>query len=76
MSKREAVKIGKFGSLLGLSKLFLVMGPYLLSETMGMIIVVYMLQHSLDKGKYRNTFQFESARNLKSTYSNIWHASR
>ena len=42
-ARRDGVKIGKLGSLMGLTKLFPTMGPFLLEETMGMGIAVCML---------------------------------
>ena len=41
--RRDGVKIGKLGSLMGLAKLFPVIGPFSLEDTMGMGIAVYML---------------------------------
>ena len=41
-----------------------------------MSISVYILQRSLNKGRYRDTLQFETVRELRFAYSNIWHASR
>ena len=75
-TRREGVKIGKLGNLMGLSMLFPAMGPFPLEDTMGMGIAVCMLQRSLEKGRYRDTLQFETVRKLRSAYSNIWHASR
>ena len=43
---------------------------------MGMGIAVCILQRSLDKERYRDTLQFETVCMLRSTYSNIWYASR
>ena len=52
------------------------MRPCPLEDTMGIGIAVCLLQHSLDKERYRDTLQFETVCKLRSTYSNIWHASR
>ena len=54
-TKREGFKIGKLGALVGLSKLFLVMGPFHLEETQGMGNFFGMLQRSLDKVRNRDT---------------------
>ena len=75
-TRREVVKIGKLGNLIGLTKLFPAMGPFPLEDIIGMGIAVCMLQRSLEKGRYRDTLQFETVRKLRSTYSNIWHTSR
>ena len=75
-TKREGVKIGRLGALVGLVNLFPAMGPFPLEDTQGMGIAVCMLERSLDKGRYRTTLQFETVRKLRSAFSNIWHASR
>ena len=75
-TKREGAKIGRLGALVGLVNLFPAMGPFPLEDTQGMGIAVCMLERSLDKGRYRNTLQFETVRKLRSAFSNIWHASR
>ena len=54
-TKREGVKIGRLGALVGLVKLFPAMGPFPLEDTQEMEIAVCMLERSLDKGRYRNT---------------------
>ena len=51
-------------------------GPFPSEDTTGMGIVVYILQRLLDKDRYRYNLKFETARKLRSTYSNIWHSSR
>lgn len=70
-TKREGVQIGRLCALVGLVKLFPVMEPFPLENTQEMGIVVCMLQHSLDKGRYRDILQFETVRKLRSAYSNI-----
>ena len=39
-------------------------------------IAVCTLKRSLDKGRYQSTLQYESVRKMRSSYSNIWHASK
>ena len=75
-TKREGVKIGRLGASVGLVELFPAMGSFLLKGTQGMGIAVCMLQRLLDKDRYRDTLQFETVRKLRSTFSNIWYASR
>ena len=75
-TRREGVKIRKLGDSMGLINLFPATGPFPLEDTMGMGIVVCMLQRSLDKGRYRDNLQFETVRNMRSTYLNIWYSSR
>ena len=65
--------IGK--NQLGLEQLMPEMGPFPLKDLWGMHIAVIILQRSLDKGVYRDTIQFETARKLRSVYSNCWGAS-
>ena len=54
VTRRKGVKIRKFGNIVGLTKLFPAMGPFPLEDTVRKGIVVYMLQRSLDKGKYKD----------------------
>ena len=70
-TRREGVKVGKLVESRGLTNLFPVTGEFPVEDTMGMGIAVYMLQRSLDKGRYRENLQFETVRNLRSAYSNI-----
>ena len=52
------------------------MGPHELKDVWGMGIAVTLLGKSLDKGLYGPTVQFETARKLRSAYSNVWGSSR
>ena len=52
------------------------MGPHELCDSWGMGIAVVLLGKSLDKGLYGPNVQFETARKLRSAYSNAWGASR
>lgn len=70
-TKREGVKIGRLGASVGLVELFPAMRSFLLKGIQGMGIAVCILQHSLDKDRYRDTLQFETVRKLRSTFSNI-----
>ena len=54
VTRRKGVRIGKFGNIVGLTKLFPAMEPLPLEDTVGIGIVVYMLQRSLDKEKYKD----------------------
>ena len=75
-TRREGAKVVKLLDSRGLTNLFPVTGEFLVEDTLGMGIAVYMLQRSLDKGRYRENLQFETVRKLTSAYSNIWHSSR
>ena len=52
------------------------MGPFVFEDNLGMGIATCLLRRTLDRGKYRETLQFEMVRKLHSSYSNIWHSSR
>ena len=52
------------------------MGPHELKDNWGMGLAASLLGKSLDKGIYGPTVQFETARKLRSAYSNLWGSSR
>ena len=52
------------------------MGPHELHDSWGMTLAISLLRKSLDKGIYGPTVQFETARRLRSSYSNLWGASK
>jgi hypothetical protein len=51
------------------------MGPYPAEDTQSMALAAIFLQRTLDSGINEATLQFDSARKLRSAYSNAWHAS-
>jgi hypothetical protein len=51
------------------------MGPFPLEDTLGMKVACTMLRRSLDPGKWEECLQFASTRKVRSTYSNMFHAS-
>ena len=51
------------------------MGPFHVRDTQGIGLAVVMLLRSLDRGRHQSTLQFESVRKMRSSFSNIWHAS-
>jgi hypothetical protein len=59
----------------GLPDLLPKMGPHPLKDNWGIGLAIIMLHKSLDKGKYRDTVQFETVRKLRAAYSNVWGAS-
>jgi hypothetical protein len=63
-------------NVFGLPDLLPNMGPHSLSDEWGMGLAIVMLEKSLDKGKYRETVQFETVRKLRAAYSNVWGASK
>ena len=52
------------------------MGPHELNDSWGMGLAITLLRKSLDKGVHGPNVQFETARRLRSAYSNLWGASR
>ena len=52
------------------------MGPHEIQDNWGMGLAIMLLRKSLDKGLYGPTVQFETARRLRSAYSNLWGASK
>lgn len=50
-------------------------GPTPVQDEQGMAIAATMLRRTLDKGNNEVTIQFNTARKLRSLFSNMWHAS-
>ena len=63
-------------TVFGLPDLLPNMGPHPVEDNWGMGLAIVMLHKSLDKGKYRDTVQFETVRKLRAAYSNVWGASK
>ena len=59
-TRREGEKIEKLGNLMGLHNLFPVTDLFPVEDTLGIGIVVCMMQRSLDKGRYQYNLQFET----------------
>ena len=70
-NKNGAIKVLKISGDLGLENIFPEMRPFGLKDNLGMGIATCLLRRSLDRGKYRETLQFETVRKLHSAYSNI-----
>jgi hypothetical protein len=51
-----------------------IMGPFPLEDIWGMGIAVVILERSMDKGVYKEMLQFQTARKLRSVFSNAWGA--
>ena len=75
-NRNGVMKLHKVSLDLGLNYIFPDMGPFSLEDNLGMGIATCLLQRSLERGKYRETLQFETMRKLRSAYSNLWHASK
>jgi hypothetical protein len=71
----QAQRAIQFALSLGISDPFPNMGPFPLSDTFGMKAACVMLLKSLGIGKYAPTVQFATMRKMRSTFSNIFHAS-
>lgn len=51
------------------------MGPHALHDEWGMGIAMVVLKKSLSKGKHSEHVQYDTARRIRSVYSNVWGAS-
>ena len=60
----------------GIRQLLPAMGPHAIEDSWGMGLAVGLLRKSLDKGIHGPTVQFQTARRLRSAYSNVWGASQ
>ena len=70
-NRNGAIKVFRISGDLGLENIFPEMRPFGLKDNLGMGIATCLLRRSLDRGKYRETLQFETVRKLHSAYSNI-----
>ena len=70
---KQIIRISE-GSL-GIRNLLPQMGPHPLKDNWGVGIACCILQKTLDKGMYGPNIQFETARKLRSGFSNVWGAS-
>ena len=52
------------------------MGLFPVKDSLGIGLVVLMLVRFLNKGRHQTTLQFESVRNMRSAFSNWFHASK
>ena len=75
-TRRDSSKLAGIGMRLGLPNILPVMGPFPLEDRLGIELAAGMLIHFLDKVRYQSTLQFESARKIRSAYSNMWHSSK
>ena len=60
---------------LGMTRHLPNMGPFSLRDEWGMGVAMTILERSLDKGKYKDTVQFTTARKFRSAFSNCWNSS-
>ena len=60
---------------LGINESLPKMGPFPIKDLWGMRTAVTILQRTLDPGRYQDTIQFDTARKLRSVFSNCWGSS-
>jgi hypothetical protein len=72
---RGAKRLEEIGDTLGMESVTPLMGPYSTDDSFGMGLAVCILLRTLDPGRTEDLIQFSTARNLRSVYSNIYHAS-
>jgi hypothetical protein len=72
---RGAKRLEEIGNSLGMHSVTPPMGPYSTEDSFGMGLAVCILIRSLDPGRTEELIQFSTARNLRSVYSNLYHAS-
>jgi hypothetical protein len=72
---RGAKRMEEVGTTVGITSVSPPLGPYSSADTFGMGLAVCILLRSLDPGKTEELIQFSTARNFRSVYSNIYHAS-
>ena len=70
---KRMVKIG--WDSFGIDSYLPPMGPHPLQDEWGMGIAAIILVRSMDKGRYKDTLQFNSTRRTRSAFSNLWGAS-
>jgi len=75
-NKSSVKKIFDFGTgTYGMPSVLPQLGPHSLEDVWGMGIALIVLRKSLDKGKYAERVQFDTARRMRSAFSNVWGAS-
>ena len=75
-NRASVKKLLEFGvGAYGLPDVLPPMGPHPIEDNWGMGIALIVLRKSLDKGKYAETVQYDTARRIRSAYSNVWGAS-
>jgi hypothetical protein len=72
---RGARRLEEIGDTVGMTSVTPPMGPYTTDDSFGMGLAVCVLLRTLDPGKTEDLIQFSTARNLRSVFSNIYHAS-
>ena len=76
-NRGDVKQLMRFGmSELGIQSLLPEMGPHPIEDNWGMGIACTILQKTLQPGMYGPNVQFDTARKLRSAYSNLWGASQ
>jgi hypothetical protein len=75
-SFRNITKLEKISENLGMTQVIPSMGPFALKDEFGMHLAICLLERSLDGGRNERLVQFNTVRQLRSAYSNAYHASR
>jgi hypothetical protein len=71
---REALRMERMTFRLGLPCVTPLMGPWALTDEVGMLAAIAVLDRSLDKGNYEETVQWDTFRRTMSTVTNISQA--
>jgi hypothetical protein len=71
---REAKNMARYGWMLGYSPMS-VLGPWALSNYLGMNAAVIVLMRSMEKGKTGATFKYGMARKARATLTILWESS-
>ena len=71
---REAVRMEKFATRIGLPSVTPAMGPFPLQDDFGMLPAIALLDRSLDKGVHAEHVQWGTFRKAMSVVTNITHA--
>jgi hypothetical protein len=72
----QARKMENIGEEIGFESASPEMGPFLVEDLFGMKIACTILHRTLDPRKHEKHIQFVTACKIRSTYSNMYHASR
>ena len=73
---RNASKLEDIAGRLGLMAVTPALGPYPIEDKFGMKLAIIMLDRSMDAGKNEEYVKFSTVCQLRSAYSNGYHASK
>ena len=72
---REVKYICKYADALGITHPFPRLGPFSKSQHLGMLQAIMVLFRSTEPGRKRETVQYGTARNVRSTFTVLWEVS-